>query len=228
MMLRQCPGLFIQPLDEVSCDVHSFVLVIDETSTDVDMLHFQQMIFLQDRSILENQVPARVPLEPGREYAVRADATSMAYRRWLRDAQAILVYLAGRYDAARRWYPTDPALQGRIAMWLSFAGGEIMNSSAARLHDMLGYDFDIERARAAAHDAFRVLDDHLTDQGIRGHGWIVDGSHPTIADIACFPYVALAGDGGITIEDYGAIRLWLERVKRLPGFRVMPGIHPAG
>lgn len=146
----------------------------------------------------------------------------------LRDAQAILVYLAGRYDAARRWYPTDPAFQGRIAMWLSFAGGEIMNSSAARLHDMLGYDFDIERARAAAHDAFRVLDDHLTDQGIRGHGWIVDGRHPTIADIACFPYVALAGDGGITIEDYGAIRLWLERVKRLPGFRLMPGIHPAG
>ncbi len=78
-------GLFIQPLDEGCCDVHSFVLVIDETSTDVDMLHFQQMIFLQDRSILENQVPARVPLEPGREYAVRADATSMAYRRWLRD-----------------------------------------------------------------------------------------------------------------------------------------------
>ena len=146
----------------------------------------------------------------------------------LRDAQAILVYLAGQYDAARKWYPTDPAAQGRIAMWLSFAGGEIMNSSAARLHDMLGYDFDIERVRTAAHDAFRVLDDHLTDQGIRGHGWIVDGSHPTIADIACFPYVALAGDGGITIEDYGAIRLWLERVKRLPGFRVMPGIHPAG
>lgn len=78
-------GLFIQPLDEITCDVHSFVLVIDETSINVDLLHFQQMIFLQDRSILENQVPALVPLDPGREYAIRADATSMAYRRWLRD-----------------------------------------------------------------------------------------------------------------------------------------------
>ncbi len=78
-------GLFLQPLDEVTCDVHSFVLVIDETSTDIDLLHFQQLIFLQDRPILENQVPALVTLDAGREYAVRADATSMAYRRWLRE-----------------------------------------------------------------------------------------------------------------------------------------------
>ncbi len=78
-------GLFIQPRDEVTCDVHSFVLVIDETTTDIDLLHFQQLIFLQDRSILENQVPALVPLDPGREYAIRADGSSMAYRRWLRE-----------------------------------------------------------------------------------------------------------------------------------------------
>ncbi len=145
----------------------------------------------------------------------------------LRDAQAILVYLAGKYDRARTWYPEDPAAQGAIAMWLSFAGGEIMNASAARLHDMLNYDFDIERVRRAAHDAFCILDDHLTDQEIRGTDWIAGGAHPSIADVACFPYVALAGDGGITIEDYSAIRRWLERVKRLPGFTDMPGIHPA-
>ena len=144
----------------------------------------------------------------------------------LRDAQAILVYLAGKYDGTRAWYPEDPAAQGAIAMWLSFAGGEIMNASAARLHDMLNYDFDIGRVCRAAHDAFRILDDHLTDQEIRGTDWIVGGAHPSIADIACFPYVALAGDGGITIEDYHAIRRWLERVKQLPGFIDMPGIQP--
>ena len=143
----------------------------------------------------------------------------------LRDAQAILVYLAAKYDAARTWYPQDPAAEGTIAMWLAFAGGEIMNASAARLHDMLGYDLDIDRVRRAAHDAFRILDDHLTDQEIRGTDWIAGGARPSIADIACFPYVALAGDGGITIEDYGAIRRWLDRVMRLPGFIVMPGIH---
>jgi glutathione S-transferase len=142
----------------------------------------------------------------------------------LRDAQAILVYLAGKYDPDRKWYPEDPRLQGEIAMWLSFAGGEIMHSSAARLHDMLFYDFDIDKVRAAAHAAFRVLDDHLTDREILAKHWIV-GENPTIADIACFPYVALSGDGGISLDDYHAIRRWISRVKRIPGFIVMPGIH---
>lgn len=142
----------------------------------------------------------------------------------LRDAQAILVYLAGKYDAGRTWYPEDARTQGEIAMWLSFAGGEIMSSSAARLHDMLSYDFDIDKVRAAAHAAFRVLDDHLTDREIDGAEWIV-GDNPTIADIACFPYVALGGDGGISLDDYNAIRRWIYRIKKLPGFDVMPGIH---
>ncbi len=142
----------------------------------------------------------------------------------LRDAQAILVYLAGKYDADRAWYPEDPETQGQIAMWLSFASGELMNSSAARLHDMLFYDVDIDKVREAARAAFRVLDEHLTDREIDGAGWIV-GHTPTIADIACFPYIALSGDGGILLDDYNAIRRWIERIKKIPGFTVMPGIH---
>ena len=142
----------------------------------------------------------------------------------LRDAQAILVYLAGRYDTGRTWYPEDAETQGQIAMWLSFAVGEIMNSSAARLHDMLFYDFDIDKVRAAARAAFRVLDDHLTEREIDGADWIV-GDAPTIADIACFPYVALSADGGILLDDYNAIRRWIARFKTIPGFIIMPGIH---
>jgi glutathione S-transferase len=64
-------------------------------------------------------------------------------------------------------------------MWLSFAGGEIMNSSAARLHDMLFYDFDIDKVRAAARAAFRVLDDHLTEREIDG---ALTGSSATHSD----------------------------------------------
>ncbi len=143
----------------------------------------------------------------------------------LHDAQAILIYLAAKYDGTREWFPEDPTSQGEIAMWLSFAGGEIMNASAARLHDMLGYELDIDKARAAAHDAFRVLDDHLTEREIAGRDWVAAMAQPTIADIACFPYVALAGDGGISLDDYRAIQRWLDRVKAIPGFIPMPGIH---
>lgn len=141
----------------------------------------------------------------------------------LRDAQAILAYLARRYDSGGTWLPQDPARFGEVMMWLAFAGGEVMQASAARLHDALGYDLDIAAARAGAHRAFEVLDDHLAEQAILGREWIVGGT-PTIADIACFPYVALSGDGGIGHEDYPHLRNWMRAFRRLDRFQAMPGI----
>ena len=52
-------------------------------------------------------------------------------------------------------------------------------------------------------------------------------SLPTIADLACFPYVMLSEEGGISRLPYPAIRRWGERVKQLPGFIPMSGIFPA-
>jgi len=77
-------GLFVQPLEEDHCDVHTFMLLYDEDNPDIALVHFQQTIFLQDRSILENQRPVLMPLETGRENPVRADLMSSQYRRWLR------------------------------------------------------------------------------------------------------------------------------------------------
>ena len=144
----------------------------------------------------------------------------------LRDSGAILLYLAAKYDASQRWYnATDPAEMARVAMWLAFADQITATASAARLHDVLNYELDIKAARAGAHQAFRVLDDHLTEREFHGGCWLV-GDHATIADIACFPYTALAGDGGISLVDYAAIRRWLIAMKKLEGFIAMPGIHP--
>jgi glutathione S-transferase len=141
----------------------------------------------------------------------------------LRDAQAILCYLATRYDSSGRWLPREPELFGPVMMWVMFAGGELMAASAARLHDLLGYDLDVTTARSNAHAAFRILDDHLTRREIEGATWIV-GDYPTLADVACFPYTALSNDGGIGQEDYPALRNWLCQFKRLPKFKAMAGI----
>lgn len=141
----------------------------------------------------------------------------------LRDAQAILCHIANKYDSSGRWLPRETELFGPVMMWLMFGGGELMAASAARLHDALGYELDIEAARANAHAAFRILDDHLTRREIEGGIWIV-GDHPTIADIACFPYTALSSDGGIGHEDYPALRNWLRHFRRLPRFEPMSGI----
>lgn len=143
----------------------------------------------------------------------------------LRDAQAILVYLANRYDASRQWWPaSDPEKVGLVQQWLSFADQITATASAARLHDMLGYDLDVDAARSGARRLFRVLDDHLTEQEFVGRKWIV-GEMPTIADIACFPYTALAADGGVELTPFKAVQHWLRTLTDLPNFVPMPGMR---
>jgi len=39
------------------------------------------------------------------------------------------------------------------------------------------------------------------------------------------PYVALAPEGGISLEAYPNIRQWIARIKALPGFIPMPGVE---
>ena len=142
----------------------------------------------------------------------------------LRDAQAILCHIANKYDTSGQWLPKDPGLFGPVMMWLMFAGGELMAASAARLHDMLQYDLDIDAARRNARAAFQVLEDHMALREIEGHKWIV-GSSPTIADIACFPYIALSADGGIGHEDYPALRNWMRDFRKLPKFDAISGVQ---
>ncbi len=145
----------------------------------------------------------------------------------VRDANAILVYLATRYDPTRSWYPVaDPELLALTAQWLMFSEGTTNTASAARLHDGLGYEFDVEACRAGAHRLFRVLDEHLWFGEREGRRWVCPAPHPTIADLAIFPDVALSEEGGISRADYPAVRRWVDRVRHLPGFIGMPGISP--
>ena len=94
ILYKTCPNaanrwdvicLFVQPLDPDRCRAHPIMFLIDDTSALTDLVHFQQLIFLQDRIILENQRPRLLPLEPRAETPTRADATSIAYRRWLKE-----------------------------------------------------------------------------------------------------------------------------------------------
>lgn len=148
----------------------------------------------------------------------------------LRDAQAILIYLSTKYDKNGSWYPTnDPKKVGMISQWLAFADSITGSASAARLHDTFFYtNFDIEKCRATAHSLFRILDEHLYFQEQLGNSWVCEGKNPTIADIACFPYVVLSEEGGVSRISYPAIRRWIDRFKRIEGFIIMPGMFPAG
>jgi phenylpropionate dioxygenase-like ring-hydroxylating dioxygenase large terminal subunit len=77
-------AILVQPVDQDRSVAHMMVSVLDDQSSDKAIRAFQQFIFGQDKPILENQVPTRLPLDPRAEIPARVDATSSMYRRWLR------------------------------------------------------------------------------------------------------------------------------------------------
>ena len=76
--------LFVQPVDEENCVAHPFLAYLKDEIDEVTIRWFMQLIFAQDKPILENQMPKRLRLDPGAETPIRADASSIYYRRWLR------------------------------------------------------------------------------------------------------------------------------------------------
>ncbi len=136
----------------------------------------------------------------------------------LRDSQAILVYLA-RKHGGEDWLPTAAASLANVVEWLMVAENEIARGPAdARLHDKFGYKLDIGLAR---EKAARILD--LMEARLDANDWLVL-DRPTIADVACMPYVALAHEGGLSLAPCPAVQAWIGRIKALPGFIPMPGV----
>ena len=82
---RDVIAVFIQPMTEETIRAHNFLSVVDETNSDNLLRRFQQVIFSQDKPILENQYPKRLPLDPRVETPIRADQSAIVYRRWLSD-----------------------------------------------------------------------------------------------------------------------------------------------
>ena len=76
-------GVFIHPLTETRINAHLFSSVLDNVSTLNEIRRFQQGVIAQDKPILENQHPKRLPLDPRAETPIRADRSAIAYRRWL-------------------------------------------------------------------------------------------------------------------------------------------------
>jgi glutathione S-transferase len=135
----------------------------------------------------------------------------------LADSNAIPVYLAKRYGAGSAWLPHDPVVASAVQRWLSIAAGEVAyGPNLARLIVARGMPGDRDKAVAIADRLLRFMDKHLA-----GRAYLA-APHPTIADLACYSYVAHAPEGGIALEPYSEVRGWLRRIEKLPGFKPMP------
>jgi len=129
------------------------------------------------------------------------------------DSNAILVYLALRYDASGRWLPREPLAAAEVQRWFSLAVGQlVLGPGQLRLAALLGAPVDRPRAERMAADLLGLLEARL-----REHAFLV-GDRPTVADLAHYAYTAVAPEGGISLEPYPALRSWHARIEALPGF----------
>ncbi len=94
LLYKSCPadpermdviGLFCQPVAADRIRACMLMCLVDDENTATVIRRFQQTIFGQDKPILENQHPKRLPLDPRAETPIRADKVAIAYRRWLSD-----------------------------------------------------------------------------------------------------------------------------------------------
>lgn len=82
---REAISLHLQPLSETETRAWIILAMTNFEQTSEELRAFQDTIFLQDKPIVENQRPAKLPLVPGAEVSMPVDRMSLAYRRYLKD-----------------------------------------------------------------------------------------------------------------------------------------------
>jgi glutathione S-transferase len=167
---------------------------------------------------LEHRGAELMALNPGGSIPILEDGDLI-----LTESSAMLVYVAAK--AAPEWLGSGAAEEtARVQQWLSFSHRLTANLGGARLHEMLLRPGDIDMLQSQGIAALRELEAGLFEQSQRGMRFLAS-DRPTVADIACFPYVALAPDGGVSLDPYPTIRLWSRAIRSLDHFIEMPGIH---
>lgn len=172
----------------------------------------------------EQHGDAFLKLNPRGEVPVLEDAGVV-----LRDSMAILVHLARQHDPEARWLPQDPATHGAVMEWLAFAAGWIQYGvftaraavSFKMMANGLPHDFPVDpkEGQARGRTSLGIMEKRLAAQA-----WLAADT-PTIADVACFPYVALAPMGDVSLEPFPSVVAWIDAFKQLPGYVSMPGLE---
>lgn len=166
----------------------------------------------------ENRTNEFLAMNPNGLVPVLIDGQTTVY-----DSAAILTYLAKKY-ADDSWLPSEPIQFSNVVKWLAFEQSEGRYGLArARLISLniptpLARSGTLEESQALGNLGLEIIDKQLQQTE-----WLAGGKNATICDIACYPYTAMCGQGGLTLEPYQAIRTWLERIEKFDGYISLPG-----
>jgi glutathione S-transferase len=157
-----------------------------------------------------NRRPEFLAKNPLGEIPVIEDGDVVIY-----DSNAILVYLATRYDDGK-WLPRDPIAAATVQRWLGLAAGPIaFGPNRARLAALFKAPVDPAQAKAVAERLLGNLNRELAGKSF------ALGESASLADVAAYSYIAVAPEGGVSLAPYPNVRAWLARVEALPRFTPM-------
>lgn len=131
------------------------------------------------------------------------------------ESQSILVYLARKY-ASEKWLPQDPVAMAETIRWLSFSAAEVDELAMARRIKLFGWDNDLTPHQNAGISGLKLMDSQL------GQSPFLAGKHPTVADMACYPYTAMAGEGEVDLSPFANVQAWFGRIQALDGYMPLP------
>jgi glutathione S-transferase len=164
----------------------------------------------------EQKSPQFLQLNPRGQVPVLIDDNGTVV--W--DSMAILVYLAKKYG--RHLMRDDPVSLSKIMQWLAVSEDEIQYGLArARAYFTFKREtINLEEAQFIGKCVLDVLEVTLNKSA-----WLA-ADYFTIADIACYPYVALAEEGKLSLKEYPCIQKWMACIESMRGYVAMPGINP--
>ncbi|MBT8077863.1 MAG: glutathione S-transferase family protein [Gammaproteobacteria bacterium] len=137
--------------------------------------------------------------------------------RYLPESNAILAFLAD----GDRLAGADRFTRARVLQWMFFEqySHEPNIATSRFIVKYLGNPPEqaqsLEAKRAGGYKALGVMEQQLAQQAHMA------GEDFTIADIALFAYTHVADEGGFSLDDYPAIRTWIERIRARPYFVTM-------
>lgn len=157
----------------------------------------------------EQKKPEYLALNPRGEVPVIEDNGHVIW-----DSAACLAYVA-RKHGGEKWLPTEPGAMAEVMQWLALAATEIqigLQYTRRGLKQGRWSVGNLEQGQAIGRIALGILEKRL-----KNNDWLAL-DHPTIADVACFPYVESAPEANLPLDGYPGIVAWIARCKALPGW----------
>jgi glutathione S-transferase len=127
------------------------------------------------------------------------------------DSTAHLVYIARKWGG-EQWLPTDPLGMAEVMHWMAFAQNQVQFGLqwARGVVLKLKTSGDLADMRRQGELGLKIMNEHLRDKD-----WLAVG-RTTIADIACYPYVAKSPEGGFDLAAYPNVLNWVRRCEAQP------------